>query len=202
MACQWHCMSVCQVRTSSRLGVRMAYCITAWIRSQRFLGNRKCLKRQIISWNPSIPSPRPSTCRKYTCTRRRWIAQVRNHNLRGGFPEAGRSFFPLLRCGLMTSLLLGFRDGYPYPHAHTLYFMEETDFRCRLRPEQFRAKMLMFTFGNALARAHKLYGVRICTSHLRGSHWKSVNIGASFLSVFTSYIMCVCVYIRPSPRVY
>uniref|UniRef100_A0A3Q3XH85 Large ribosomal subunit protein mL37 n=1 Tax=Mola mola TaxID=94237 RepID=A0A3Q3XH85_MOLML len=52
----------------------------------------------------------------------------------------------------------GFREGYPYPHAHTLYFLEGADARCKLRPEQFRTKMLMFTFGNALARAQKLYG--------------------------------------------
>ncbi|XP_041849260.1 39S ribosomal protein L37, mitochondrial [Melanotaenia boesemani] len=54
----------------------------------------------------------------------------------------------------------GFRDDYPYPHAHTLYFLESADPRCKLRPEQFRAKMVMFTFGNALARAHKLYGTQ------------------------------------------
>lgn len=52
----------------------------------------------------------------------------------------------------------GFRDDYPYPHAHTLYFLERDDARYKLGPEQFRAKMLMFTFGNALVRAHKLYG--------------------------------------------
>ncbi len=65
-----------QVMTCSRLGVRMVYCITAWILSQRFLGNRRWATRQITSWKPSIPSPLPSTCRKYTCTRRRWPAQV------------------------------------------------------------------------------------------------------------------------------
>ncbi|XP_038574847.1 39S ribosomal protein L37, mitochondrial [Micropterus salmoides] len=52
----------------------------------------------------------------------------------------------------------GFRGDYPYPHAHTLYFLEGADACCKLRPEQFRAKMVMFTFGNALARAHRLYG--------------------------------------------
>ncbi|KAF7645764.1 hypothetical protein LDENG_00198580, partial [Lucifuga dentata] len=52
----------------------------------------------------------------------------------------------------------GFRDGYRYPHAHTLYFLEGRDARCTLRPEQLRAKMIMFSFGNALARAHALYG--------------------------------------------
>ncbi|XP_078121037.1 large ribosomal subunit protein mL37 [Sander vitreus] len=52
----------------------------------------------------------------------------------------------------------GFRGDYPYPHAHTLYFLEGADPCCKLRPEQFRAKMFMFTFGNALVRAHNLYG--------------------------------------------
>ncbi|KAA8587567.1 hypothetical protein FQN60_016429 [Etheostoma spectabile] len=54
----------------------------------------------------------------------------------------------------------GFRGDYPYPHAHTLYFLEGADPSCKLRPEQFRAKMFMFTFGNALVRAHNLYGPR------------------------------------------
>ncbi|XP_051260766.1 39S ribosomal protein L37, mitochondrial [Dicentrarchus labrax] len=54
----------------------------------------------------------------------------------------------------------GFRGDYPYPHAHTLYFLEDADARCKLRPEQFRAKMVMFSFANALARAHKLYGTQ------------------------------------------
>lgn len=52
----------------------------------------------------------------------------------------------------------GFRGDYPYPHAHTLYLLETPDSNSKLRPEQFRAKMIMFAFGNALARAHKLYG--------------------------------------------
>ncbi|XP_068197660.1 large ribosomal subunit protein mL37 isoform X2 [Antennarius striatus] len=52
----------------------------------------------------------------------------------------------------------GFTDDYPYPHAHTIYFLEGADPRWKLRPEQFRAKMVMFAFGNALVRAHKLYG--------------------------------------------
>ncbi|KAM6989594.1 large ribosomal subunit protein mL37 [Tautogolabrus adspersus] len=55
---------------------------------------------------------------------------------------------------------LGFRHDYPYRHAHTLFFLEGGDDSCKLRPEQFRAKMLMFTFGNALARAHRLYGTQ------------------------------------------
>lgn len=71
---------------------------------------------------------------------------------------------PLFSSNEIISRLLGFRGDYPYPHAHTIYFLEGAD--AKLRPEQFRAKMLMFTFGNALARAHKLYGVRISTSLL------------------------------------
>ncbi|XP_071760680.1 large ribosomal subunit protein mL37 [Centroberyx gerrardi] len=54
----------------------------------------------------------------------------------------------------------GFKDDYPYPHAHTLYFLEAGDVPCKLRPEQLRAKMIMFAFGNALARAHTLYGTQ------------------------------------------
>lgn len=63
--------------------------------------------------------------------------------------------------------LPGFTGDYAYPHAHTLYFLEGADARCKLRPEQFKAKMIMFSFGNALAHAHMLYGVSICTdAHL------------------------------------
>ncbi|NXE51520.1 RM37 protein, partial [Casuarius casuarius] len=52
-----------------------------------------------------------------------------------------------------------FRDGYPYPHPHTLYFLESANIRPnRFRPEQLRAKMMMFAFGNALAKAKMLYG--------------------------------------------
>ncbi|XP_058490999.1 39S ribosomal protein L37, mitochondrial [Solea solea] len=54
----------------------------------------------------------------------------------------------------------GFRDDYPYPHVHTLYILDGADTNFSLRREQFRAKILMFAFGNALARAHKLYGTQ------------------------------------------
>ncbi|KAJ8406293.1 hypothetical protein AAFF_G00305240 [Aldrovandia affinis] len=53
----------------------------------------------------------------------------------------------------------GFQDGYPYPHAHTLFFME-SGVKHRLQPEQLRAKMIMFAFGNALARAQASYGTQ------------------------------------------
>lgn len=62
----------------------------------------------------------------------------------------------------MVICLLGFKDGYPYSHPHTLYFLESANKRPnRFRPEQLRAKMLMFAFGNALAKAKVLYGVCI-----------------------------------------
>ncbi|XP_072429841.1 large ribosomal subunit protein mL37 [Chiloscyllium punctatum] len=52
----------------------------------------------------------------------------------------------------------GFRDGYPFPHAHTLYFTECSAHTARFKPEPLRAKMIMFTFANAFARAKLLYG--------------------------------------------
>ncbi|NXU47914.1 RM37 protein, partial [Turnix velox] len=52
-----------------------------------------------------------------------------------------------------------FKDGYPYSHPHTLFFLESANVRTdRFRPEQLRGKMLMFAFGNALAKAKLLYG--------------------------------------------
>jgi hypothetical protein len=56
--------------------------------------------------------------------------------------------------------LAGFQEGYPYPHPHTLYFLEKANLRPqRFLPEQLRAKMLLFAFANALAQARLLYGV-------------------------------------------
>ncbi|KAJ8012303.1 hypothetical protein DPEC_G00067260 [Dallia pectoralis] len=52
----------------------------------------------------------------------------------------------------------GFHDDYPYPHAHTLFILGAGDAFVNLPPEQLRAKMIMFAFGNALARAHTLHG--------------------------------------------
>lgn len=51
----------------------------------------------------------------------------------------------------------GFREDYPYPHAHTLFFTEDGS-TVKLLPQQLRAKMIMFAFGNALARARALHG--------------------------------------------
>ncbi|KAL0965931.1 hypothetical protein UPYG_G00288130 [Umbra pygmaea] len=52
----------------------------------------------------------------------------------------------------------GFKEDYPFPHAHTLFILEEGDIPFKLQPEYLRTKMIMFSFGNALARAHTLYG--------------------------------------------
>ncbi|XP_048844434.1 39S ribosomal protein L37, mitochondrial [Brienomyrus brachyistius] len=53
----------------------------------------------------------------------------------------------------------GFQDGYPYPHAHTLYILECGE-GPKLKEEQVHCKMIMFAFGNALAHAHALYGTQ------------------------------------------
>ncbi|TST47745.1 39S ribosomal protein L37, mitochondrial [Bagarius yarrelli] len=63
----------------------------------------------------------------------------------------------------------GFREDYPYPHAHTLFITEAGD-APKLQPDQLRAKLIMFAFGNALARAHAQYGAfrnSLLSSYLR-----------------------------------
>ncbi|XP_010589546.2 large ribosomal subunit protein mL37 [Loxodonta africana] len=53
----------------------------------------------------------------------------------------------------------GFREGYPYTYSHTLYLLEAACVRPhRFQPDQLRAKMILFAFGNALAQARHLYG--------------------------------------------
>ena len=60
----------------------------------------------------------------------------------------------------MMTCLAGFREGYPYPCPHTLYLLESANLRAhRFQPDQLRAKMILFAFGNALAQARLLYGV-------------------------------------------
>nr|XP_020655306.1 39S ribosomal protein L37, mitochondrial [Pogona vitticeps] len=49
----------------------------------------------------------------------------------------------------------GFRRDYPY-HPHTVYFVAYDKYI--MKPEYMRAKMIMFAFGNALAKAKELYG--------------------------------------------
>lgn len=62
----------------------------------------------------------------------------------------------------MIMYFAGFRQGYTYPYPHTLYFLETASLRPhRFQPDQLRAKMILFAFGNALAQARLLYGVRM-----------------------------------------
>ncbi|XP_015742824.2 39S ribosomal protein L37, mitochondrial [Python bivittatus] len=49
----------------------------------------------------------------------------------------------------------GFNKGYPYPYPHTAYTVETGK---REKSEHFQARVLMFAFGNALAKAKELYG--------------------------------------------
>ncbi|XP_062843710.1 39S ribosomal protein L37, mitochondrial [Trichomycterus rosablanca] len=74
------------------------------------------------------------------------------------------TFYPIaptidLQCANVYDLKndTGFRQDYPYPHAHTLYVTEAGD-TPKLLAEQLRAKLVMFAFGNALARARAQYG--------------------------------------------
>ncbi|XP_032829051.2 large ribosomal subunit protein mL37 [Petromyzon marinus] len=57
-----------------------------------------------------------------------------------------------------TATTTGIREGFPYPHAHTLFLLEGLDECCRLSATQLRAKMLVFSFAHALAQARTLYG--------------------------------------------
>ncbi|XP_012877672.1 PREDICTED: 39S ribosomal protein L37, mitochondrial [Dipodomys ordii] len=70
-----------------------------------------------------------------------------------------RLFARLVNLSLLHMNLAGFREGYPYPHPHTLYFLDRANTRTyRFQPDQLRAKMILFAFGNALAQARLLYG--------------------------------------------
>ncbi|XP_042319202.1 39S ribosomal protein L37, mitochondrial [Sceloporus undulatus] len=51
----------------------------------------------------------------------------------------------------------GFREGYPYPHPHTIYFAPRC-IKSKIKPEHLQARMMMFAFGSALAKAKGLYG--------------------------------------------
>ncbi|XP_075472508.1 large ribosomal subunit protein mL37 [Ascaphus truei] len=52
----------------------------------------------------------------------------------------------------------GFRAGYPFSHPHTVYLTNSCNTRAKFLPDQLRAKMIMFAFGNALAKARILFG--------------------------------------------
>lgn len=104
---------------------------------------------------PQLPSSHPYIC-EHGC------ALVCEHGCALVFPvipslwHTGESVSP----HSSVCSLAGFREGYPYPHPHTLYFLEKANLRPhRFLPEQLRAKMLLFAFANALAQARFLHGV-------------------------------------------
>ncbi|XP_063795710.1 large ribosomal subunit protein mL37 [Pseudophryne corroboree] len=53
---------------------------------------------------------------------------------------------------------LGFKAEYPFSNPHTIYLTEPCSTRAKFLPDQLRAKMIMFAFGSALAKAKTLYG--------------------------------------------
>ncbi|XP_018419483.1 PREDICTED: 39S ribosomal protein L37, mitochondrial [Nanorana parkeri] len=53
---------------------------------------------------------------------------------------------------------LGFKDGFPFRHPHTIYLMDPCSTRARFLPDQLRARMIMTAFGSAVAKAKTLYG--------------------------------------------
>ncbi|KAM5149096.1 large ribosomal subunit protein mL37 [Mantella aurantiaca] len=53
---------------------------------------------------------------------------------------------------------LGFKDGFPFSHPHTIYLLDPCSTRARFSPDQLRAKMIMTGFGSAVAKAKMLFG--------------------------------------------
>ncbi|XP_068095104.1 large ribosomal subunit protein mL37 [Hyperolius riggenbachi] len=53
---------------------------------------------------------------------------------------------------------LGFRDGFPFSHPHTLYLLDPCSTKARFQPDQLRAKMIITAFGSAAAKAKMLFG--------------------------------------------
>ncbi|XP_073449576.1 large ribosomal subunit protein mL37 [Aquarana catesbeiana] len=53
---------------------------------------------------------------------------------------------------------LGFKDGYPFSHPHTIYLLDPCSTRAGFLPDQLRAKMIMTAFGSAVAKAKMLFG--------------------------------------------
>ncbi|CAL8276912.1 unnamed protein product [Lota lota] len=87
---------------------------------------------------------------------RQEVEETENHVLETFYPVSPTIDLQTTHLYSPTHTSTGFRSDYPYPHAHTLYFLEGVDRCCRLRPPQLRAKMIMFCFANALARAQTL----------------------------------------------
>ncbi|CAI9621348.1 unnamed protein product [Staurois parvus] len=53
---------------------------------------------------------------------------------------------------------LGFKDGCPFIHPHTIYLLDPCSTKARFLPDQLRAKMIMTAFGSAVAKAKMQYG--------------------------------------------
>ncbi|KAG9468958.1 hypothetical protein GDO78_021569 [Eleutherodactylus coqui] len=67
------------------------------------------------------------------------------------------------RWQLATSWHKGFKDGFPYPHLHTVYLTDPCSTRAQFLPDQLRAKMIMIAFGGAVAKARLLFGKDVKT---------------------------------------
>ncbi|XP_040263799.1 39S ribosomal protein L37, mitochondrial [Bufo bufo] len=58
---------------------------------------------------------------------------------------------------------IGFKEGFPYSHPHTVYLTEPCDDKAKFLPDQLRAKMIMIAFGGAVAKAKILFGEDVKT---------------------------------------
>lgn len=88
------------------------------------------------------------------------VAETANHMLETFYPISPTIDLQKVQVYQEGVNSTGFTADYSHPHPHTLYFLEGGDDSCKLQPEQVRAKMLMFAFGNALACSHKLHGTK------------------------------------------
>lgn len=86
------------------------------------------------------------------------VADTADHTLETFYPVSPTIDLQKVDVYHQEKVSTGFRETYPYPHAHTVYFHDAENPGIKLRPDQFRAKLVMFAFGNALARAHIQYG--------------------------------------------
>ncbi|XP_001380937.1 39S ribosomal protein L37, mitochondrial [Monodelphis domestica] len=120
---------------------------TSWRRESTFLQIRGLNGTRLSAQEPLAPIASPEE-----------VQATENHVLDTFYPIAPT--INLQECDIYDVRNdIGFHEGYPYPHPHTVYFMESANHRrARCRPEQLRAKMIMFAFGNALAQARTLYG--------------------------------------------
>ncbi|KAM6217601.1 large ribosomal subunit protein mL37 [Rhynchocyon petersi] len=86
------------------------------------------------------------------------VEATKNHVLETFYPIS--PFIDLQECSVYdVKDNTGLREGYPYPYPHTLYLLETANSGPRrFQPEQLRAKMILFAFGNALAQARRLCG--------------------------------------------